>query len=839
MTATLAKNKMPDSSAAASKVACDHCGLPVPIALYEAAADFQFCCTGCEVAYETIRDCGLDDYYKFRDRLTDVRKSACGAGNTYKSYDTDAFQSRLVSSTEGGYCSIDFRLEGVHCAACVWLVERLPYITEGVVEARLSLGSSRARIVWDPTKISLSTIARQLDRLGYAPHPARDVSAHAAKSNAERGRLIHMAIAGALAGNNMLIAVALYAGVFEGIDPAYARLFRWLSMGIGWLSLTWPGITFFRSAWVALRAKTANLDQPIAMALATGAVAGTINVLLDRGEVYFDSLSTLVFLLLVGRYFQANQQRWAEEAIGLTLSMTPDSCRVVRDGTVYEESSEALEAGDEVEVRPGELIPADGLVTSGSSAMDQSLLTGESRPKAVGIGDPVFAGAQNVTSKLLVRVGAVGDETRIGKIIRLVEDGLADKSPIVQFADRIAGWFVVAMSTIAVANLIGWSVGVGLSAAIDSTIALLIVACPCALGLATPLTMAVAIGNGSRQGMLIKSAAVLERLAGVSPATPGRLFVDKTGTLTSGRLGLECWMGDDRLLPWVAAVEADSPHPIGRALVEAFGPFDQNHLSQIENRSEFHGQGVLASIPLGDLLIGSQQFAESQGIFVGAKIADGIEQAEEHQHTVVIVAIDGHAIGVVALSDELHVDSQEQITWLRRSGWRTEILSGDAAGPVLQVAAGVGLSDEAAHATVSPEGKLQRIRDVTADVNHPTVMMVGDGVNDAAALAAADVGVAVDGGAEASLAAADVYLLEHGIGKLTELVRLGSDTMHVIRRNLIISLCYNLVAVALAVGGAITPFIAALLMPLSSLTVLVSAVAFAMPHAGKRSISLR
>lgn len=811
-------------------VECEHCGLPVPLALRIEDADFQFCCGGCEIAYETIRGCGLEDYYALRDRARSDRKSARGAGDAYKSYDADAFQARYASTTEAGYRSIDFRLEGVHCAACVWLVERLPHVATGVVDSRLSLGSSRARIVWDPAQTSLSTIAQQLDRFGYAPHPARDASAHAARSQGERSRLVRMAIAGALAGNNMLIAVALYAGVFEGIDPAHARLFRWLSMAIGWLSLVWPGMTFFRGAWSALRARAANLDQPIALALAVGALAGTVNVVLDRGEVYFDSLSTLVFLLLVGRFLQARQQRWAEEAVGLTLSMTPDSCHVVRDGILCEEPSESLENGDEVEVRPGELMPADGVVASGSSAMDQSLLTGESRPTAVTLGDPVYAGAQNVASTLRVIVGAVGETTRVGKILRLVEDGLAEKPPIVQFADRVAGWFVVVMSATALVNLSWWSATVGLSAGIESTVALLIVACPCALGLATPLTMAVAIGNGSRRGMLIKSAAVLERLAGVSPKAPGQLFVDKTGTLTSGRLRVERWIGDDRLLRWVAAAEADSPHPIGRALVEAFGPVDANDTSQLIDRTEFHGRGVRARIPLGDLLIGSPGFADSEGVVIDAAIADGIEQAESHRHTVVFVAIDGRALGAVALSDELHPDSQEQIAWLCRAGWRTEILSGDAAGPVRQVAAGVGLADEAAHATISPEGKLQRVREATAVVDHPTVVMVGDGVNDAAALAAADVGVAVHGGAEASLAAADVYLLEPGIGKLAELIQLGRSTMHVTRRNLVISLSYNVVAVALAMGGAITPFVAALLMPLSSLTVLASAVAFAVPR---------
>ncbi len=812
-------------------IACDHCGLPVPAALIAPDADKQFCCGGCEVAYETIRGCGLDDYYAFRERSAGERQAATGVGKRYASYDSEVFQERHATTTPSGLRSVEFRLEGVHCAACVWLVEKLPRIVPGVVEARLSLGSARSRVVWDPERVSLSAVAAALDRLGYAPHPARDASARSARDATDRRRLANMAIAGALAGNNMLIAVALYAGVFEGIEDRFVLLFRWLSLGIGWLSLAWPGVTFFRGAWAACRARTANLDQPIALALGVGAIAGTANVVMNRGEIYFDSLSVLVFLLLVGRFLQARQQRWAEEAVGLMLSMTPDSCRVLREGEFEEEPVEALAVGDTVEVRPGELFPADGEVNRGTSAIDQSLLTGESRPTPVAAGDPVCAGAQNVASTLRVEVAAVGEATRVGKLIRLVEDGLADKPPIVQFADRVAGWFVLVVVGIATMNFVAWCLTGPLGEAIDSTVALLIVACPCALGLATPLTMAIAIGRGSKRGMLIKSATVLERLAKVSSRQPGRLFLDKTGTLTTGDLRVEHWTGDERLKPWVAAIEEESPHPIGRALVEAFGPVEAEHRHAVRERREKHGFGITAKLPAGEVLIGSPRYATEAGCSVSAAMAEAIESGRANHHSVVVVAIDQQIKGVAWLSDSLQPGTRAGIDWLLQSGWQAEIVSGDGPGPVEQVAHEIGLPEPSANAGVSPEEKLAKVRQAMRGEAGPDlpVMMVGDGINDAAALAAADIGVAVHGGAEASLAAADVYLTEPGIGKLTELVRLGRETMRVTRRNLAISLAYNTTAVALAAAGWITPLGAALLMPLSSLTVLASAIALRSP----------
>lgn len=829
MNATREASPPHDPLSADTKLACEHCGLPVPPALLDTDAEFQFCCGGCEVAYETIRGCGLDDYYAYRDRASQGRQASSGAGKLYAAYDADAFLERHTTTTAAGFRAVDFRLEGVHCAACVWLIEKLPRVAPGVIEARLSLGSARARVVWDPAQTQLSTIAATLDRLGYTPHPARDASARTARNATERKRLVNMAIAGALAGNNMLIAVALYAGVFEGIEPQFVRLFRWLSLGIGWLSLAWPGATFFRGAWAACRARTANLDQPIALALGVGAIAGTANVLMDRGEIYFDSLSVLVFLLLVGRLLQARQQRWAEEAVGLMLSMTPDSCHVLREGELVDEPVEALAVGDTVEVRPGELFPADGEVVDGTSAIDQSLLTGESRPTPVESGDPVSAGSQNIASTLRTRVAAVGETTRVGKLIRLVEDGLAEKPPIVQFADRVAGWFVLVVVAIASANFAVWALTGSLGAAIDSTVALLIVACPCALGLATPLTMAIAIGRGSKQGMLIKSAAVLEKLSSVRAGRPGRLFVDKTGTLTTGELRVVEWIGDHELRPWIAAIEEESPHPIGRALAEAGDSPDRLDRSVIQDRVERHGFGITGATPIGQLLVGSPRFASEQGLECDDTLSKAIRDGQARRHTVVIAAIDGRVASVAWLRDSLHPETRASIDWLRQAGWRTEILSGDTPGPVQQIAAAIGLGATEAHGEVAPEEKLARIREAVGGT--APVMMVGDGVNDAAALAAADIGVAVHGGAEASLAAADVYLTEPGVGKLAELVRLGRETMRVTRRNLVISLAYNAVAVALAACGWITPLAAALIMPLSSLSVLASAVALATPAA--------
>lgn len=835
MNGTLASDAVTVAPTAAE--ACFHCGLEVPPALVSDQSVEQFCCAGCQVAYETIRGCGLDDYYALRERFGAGSRPPAASRRRYAAYDSEAFLAQHSTATAGGLAAIELRLEGVHCAACVWLVERLPHVVPGVVEARLSLGSARARVVWDPARVPLSEVAAALERLGYPPYPARDVSARVSAGAADRRRLVNVAIAGALAGNNMLLAASLYAGMFDGIEPQFARLFRALSLGVGWLSLVGPGRAFFRGAAAAWRARAVNLDLPIALALAVGGVAGTVNVLLDRGEVYFDSLSALVFLLLVGRFLQARQQRWASEAVGLMLSMTPDACRVVRDGSVHDESIDALRPGDVVEVRAGELFPADGVVVAGESAADVSLLTGESVPTPIAPGDAVCAGAQNVAATLRVRVDAVGEGTRVGKLVRMVEDGLAAKPPIVQWADRVAGWFVLVVGVLAAANLAWWSATRGVGPAIDATVALLIVACPCALGLATPLTMAVAIGRGAKRGMLIKSAAALERLATVGPGRPGRLLLDKTGTLTTGQLAVVAYHGDDNLRRWVAAIEAESNHPVAGALLAALGPAAPEDQSSLLDRREKHGFGVAATTPLGRLVVGSPRYAADQGAPLPPALDEVLRRGQASGLTVVLAAVDGQARAAVCLRDRPHAGCRAQLALLAARGWRPEILSGDAPGPVRDVAAAVGIDSSRAHAHLSPEEKLARVNAATAADSQGVVMMVGDGVNDAAALAAAHVGVAVRGGAEASLSAADVYLADGGVGRLVELIELSRRTRAVMRRNLAISVGYNAVAVALAIAGWITPLAAAVLMPLSSLSVLASATSLRAPGGGKGDVA--
>lgn len=817
---------------------CAHCALPVPKGLVEPETDEQFCCTGCRAAYQVIHGCGLGAYYRLRDSTGGVGEAVVeptgSAGGRFSSFDTEAFHQLHSQPLSGGLSAVDLRLEGVHCAACIWLIEKLPRLVraaagddagEGVVEARLSIRQQTVRVVWDPTRVKLSTIARALDTLGYRPHPAKSISRQTLRLKEERKQLKNIGLAGALAGNIMLLAFAQYAGLWGGMERQYEQLFRILSAGLGAIALLGPGQVFFRGAFTALRIRSPHLDLPIALALGVGGLTGGINVVLGRGDIYFDSLAVLVFLLLVGRYIQSRQQRMADDAVSLMASLTPGDCqRLTPEGQPETVPIEALRAGDRVKVSPGGVIPADGEIETGIAAVINAMLTGESAPQPVAPGDAVFAGTQVVNRAIIMQVTQVGEQTRVGRLMTLVESCLSTKPVIVQKADRIAGWFVVGVSLIALVVFSAWSaVDVGL--AIDHTVALLIVACPCALGLATPLTMAVALGRAARRDILIKSASALERAASV-----GSLILDKTGTITTGQMRVLDWQGDAGLKPWVARLEADSSHPVACALANDLTdekPAQTIGFDQITH----HCDGIEGDLPIGRLCVGSAALLRRQEIAMPSEWAARARQAEQAGHTPVFVALSGHIAALCRVGDALHPDAARSIKLAAHLGWQTEIVSGDRPAIARRIGASVGLKTRHIHGDVTPEDKLALVRAAQQAAGpNMTVVMVGDGVNDAAALAAADLGIAVSGGAEASLAAADIYFARPGLASLIEFFTLSRQTMRTVKRNLALSLGYNSVAIALAAAGLITPLVAAVLMPISSALVLALAVGVGQPR---------
>ena len=526
--------------------------------------------------------------------------------------------------------------------------------------------------------------------------------------------------------------------------------------------------------------------------------------MLGAGPVYFDAVATLTFLLLVGRFLQQRGQRAAADAAELLQSLAPATARVIGDDGARVMPSEALLPGMLLEVRAGEALPADGVVESGTSSLDGSLLTGESRPVAVGAGDAVYALTVNLSATLRVRVSEAGESSRLARLLRDVEEGAARRAPVVVLANRIAGWFVAAVLLLAGVTFALW-LRRDAAAAVDNAIALLVVTCPCALALATPLAVSVAIGRAARGGILIKGGSTLELLA-----RPGRLFLDKTGTITEARTALRHWDGPSWARPLVLAVEAEAAHPVAQGFRDAWPD------EPVPASSETHhtiGGGVEGVVDGHRVVVGSPGFVRARATMSGATSPPPPEL------TPVLVAVDGAVVATAGLGDPIRSESAAAVDALRARGWRVSILSGDHADVVAAVARELRLDAGESIGGASPEEKRRIVEEARRD---GPVVMVGDGVNDAAAIASSSVGIGVHGGAEASLATADVYLAEAGLAPLVRLTDGARRTFRVIRRNVLFALAYNVVGVGLAMTGRLDPLVAAILMPVASLTVVLA-----------------
>ncbi|HET9991872.1 MAG TPA: cation-translocating P-type ATPase, partial [Kofleriaceae bacterium] len=495
-------------------------------------------------------------------------------------------------------------------------------------------------------------------------------------------------------------------------------------------------------------------------------------------------------------------------AAEMLLALTPSRARrIAADGTIAEVSIEAIEVNDRLAVRAGETIPIDGVIYAGTSAIDAGLLTGESRPVDVGPGDRVHAGTVNVAGPLELVATAVGEDTRVGALVTKITALATRRAPIERLVDRIAGRFVTIVTLAAAIVFALWSLASPALGA-EHAMALLIVTCPCALALATPLAVTVALGRAARCGILVKGADALERLA-----TPGTLYIDKTGTLTEGRLAIATWLGDLDARPLAAAIEAGSAHPIARAFAVDDAP------AATEVREEL-GHGIAGIVDGHRVLVGAPGWIRTRCVRhqeVDGWIADVARRGE----TPIAIAVDNRIVAVAGLADPVRGDARSALASLAQLGWQVEVLSGDDPRVVAIVGQELGLAAARCSGAMSPENKLARIE--SARTRGP-VAMVGDGVNDAAAIAAATCGIAVSGAAEVAIEAADVYLRSPSIEAIAATARGAVATLATIRRSLKISLAYNLTAGTLAAVGLIHPLLAAVLMPASSLTVLASSL---------------
>lgn len=835
---------------------CAHCGLPTPATDGDDPANV-FCCNGCRQAYQLIHGWGLDDYYAIRDRTGGASASIGGSTvSLYESFDDEAFLGASAPKRmDDGCWSTELSVSGLHCAACAWLIENVATRTKGWKLGRVKLNRHTLQVVFDPKVIPLSEIARLVGRLGYGLMPLSDRAEDQFQLE-NRKLLTQIAIAGFCAANAMWIAIALYAGDASGLAADHRYFLRLAGTALGVASVAIPGRPFFISALASLRTRTPHMDLPVALGLSVGTVVGIYSVISGSGEVYFDSLAMLVFLLLIGRWIQFRQQHRAASAVDLLLRVTPQHARLIEgdlqgnwassDAETRLVLARSLSQGQWIRVNVGETIPVDGILVKGETMVDRSLLTGESVPIDAQEGAEVTAGTINLTRPIAVEVRATGAESRIGKVMQAVEAATEQRTPIVQLADRIGGVFVVVVTLLAAIAFAIW-LPYGLSLATSHATSLLIVACPCALALATPLAIAVTLGRAAKRKILVRDGGVLQRLG-----RPGVIWFDKTGTLTEGRPRAERIWGQEDAIALAAGVERNCCHPIADAIIREAerleldvpgrcdavemgagntkqgGDTDGHDVRPAGQRPGIAGQGLTGLCDGHRICVGSEAFMRHQRVTLPAAALEAIERTIRQECSPVIVAVDGDAQAVLAISDPIKRDAAATVERLRKGGWQIGILSGDHQRVVDHVAGQLGIDQDHALGHLLPEDKLRIVTERDRNGSRPrdAVVMIGDGANDAAALAAADVGIAVRGGAEVSLQAAPVFVASGALGSIGDLLDASRRSSFLIGTTFAVSLAYNVIAVVLAMLGWISPLLAALLMPLSSVSVLSTTLAW-------------
>jgi Cu2+-exporting ATPase len=786
-----------------------------------------FCCVGCEAVYHALHEAGFDDFYRFSAIPVGSNLQAKPSITTPNTIPAQIL-AKEATVCEDGSLELMLGVDGIHCAGCVWLIEQMPRAVEGVREARLDMGRGRLAVRWDAAREETpDEFLAWLGRFGYEARPL-DGSKIQGHDGSDRAMLRRVGVTWALAGNVMLLSAAHYSGLDLESAPMIATASRWLMLILTTIALFYGADVILRRAWAAvmasaraalsgLGASPLSVDVPLALGMLIGWASSAYATVTGVGDIWLDSVAMLIAAVSSARWVQVRAGRAARQRAEQLLAILPQVARRLSpDGQVEEVNLDELAPGELVEVRAGEVCPADGVIEYGEAALQRGVMTGESRLEPASVGDDIEAGVLAADGSIHVRVRAAGDATRLGELMAWIDERGSKRAALIQQADRLGGWFVLAVLSAAALAGIFWGVS-DFAAGVSVAVAILVVSCPCALGMATPLALALATGRAAARGIFIKHDDTLEACASADV-----VIFDKTGTLTRGAPRVSERFGDEGAMLLASALEARSTHPIASAIVDAFGHHQSARVEVLEDRP---GRGVRGMVDGQEVLVGRPEWViESleQSPAGGTPREDILARCEDYKEagsTVVMIAVDGDLEAVLGLDDALRPEAKAIVENIRAMRVRPMILSGDHAGAVDAIRVELGMPEEDVQANLTPEEKLAIVDELCASGAH--VVMVGDGVNDAAALQRAHVGVAMSGGAHLALAAADVFLTGEGLRGVEQLLEGSRDVMTSVRRNILYALGYNVIGVTVAALGGVTPLIAAIAMPASSVVLLI------------------
>lgn len=796
-------------------VRCSHCMLEInrnqAISEHIDGEEVFFCCHGCAGVYKILKSEGFSRFYT-------KREGSWESGPVQTSNVSEELFTDTIKETDTGY-EVNIALSGIRCAACIWLIENYLMKADGVESVRVNYATHKAKISWTKGKITLKQIIDLISSIGYCPLPVSESSAATIYEKEKNDYFFRFSIAAFFTMQLMIYTVALYAGYFQGINSGLKSLFQYLAWILCTPVMFYSGYPFIRSSLLAIRKGHTTMDTLIFLGSFTAYVYSIFALFLGQ-EIYFDTTANIITLILLGRYIEAGAKVRTSDAVSKLMTFQPSTVRLVQDTDNIDNAESVtvpvkqIRPGDMLVVMPGDSVPADGIVISGSSEVNESMLTGEATPKLKKRDSQVFAGTSNINGKMIIRVSQTGSSTVLSRIAQAVEDAQATKAPIQNVADKVVGWFVPVILIIAVATFLFWyGHSHELLKSIMTAVSVLVIACPCALGLATPLAILIATSKITKLGAVVRSGDIIERLSKADT-----FIFDKTGTITKGELKIESVIpintDESSLLAITASLENNSTHLIAKAVTSAY----KDDFLSVEDFKEIPGNGVRGIVSGKEIMAGTKTFLADNGI----DIPKHIDKFAGDGHTLVCVAVDGQYAGTISLSDSIKEDSKDILQYLTDKKMKTVILTGDTKQSAESLKDRLGFDNLETEAEVTPFDKADVVKKYQSQ-NHICVM-TGDGINDAPALTEADIGIAIGRGTDIAIESSDIVLMRDELRLIKVLHETSVKTLRVIKENLGWAFSYNLVMIPLAVTGNVHPVLSAALMSISSLLVVFNSL---------------
>ncbi len=765
-----------------------------------------FCCKGCQGVYHLLGEEGFGNFY---DKLGDTKlQPAAAIKDDLEKFDLEGFKKRYIRSHDNGLEEVNLIIDGIHCSACVWLNEKVLHKKEGIIEASINFTNNKAKVVWDPELIKLSAIVETIRSIGYNAYPydPKLQEERAVKTRKDYYSRILVGVFGTM--NIMWIAVAHYAGYFSGMEREFKNILNVAEFALATPVLLYSGWIFFRGAYYGFKNKTVNMDTLVASGSISAYLYSIYAMITQRGEVYFDSVVMIITFVLVGKYLEVLSKKQAVDTLDSIMGSTPTEVTLIDNNEKVLVSVENIIIGDIIELKPGEKVVIDGLLVYSEGSFDESSLTGESEPLFKREGDTILSGSICLDSVVRYQATKDASSSLLSTIVHLLEESITKKPKIEQLANTISGYFSSTILLIALSTFGVWFYTTGsFEKALIVGISVIVIACPCALGLATPISTLIGLSLAAKRGILFKEASFLETMA-----KSDLLALDKTGTITEGKpsvAGAQYLQDFDPNLLY--SLVKTSNHPISKGVANYLQTQhdDLAELPLAQSKS-IEAKGIKALFEGSELIGGNGAFMEESGI-----------TASFHsENSLFFFAIDGELVAHFELTDTIREDAAEAIASLQSMGIRVVMLTGDHDKSAWKIARSVGITE--VYSKLLPQDKSALIERFRQEGH--IVVMAGDGINDTIALAASDIAIAMGSGADIAISVSDVVLIDERPKSIYEAYKISRRTFRGVKENIGFSILYNAFTIPLAAAGYVNPLVAALSMSLSSLVVVANAM---------------